>query len=121
VALVALGDRDDEAEVGVDHPLLRGEVAALDALGERDLVRGRQQLVPAGLVEEELERIGRDRGRGVPGRLDGVLLGLRPQLDVALLERAPKVIEVLPLDVVLEGERLELALLQEASLGGLVE
>jgi hypothetical protein len=77
--------------------------------------------VPAGLVEEELERIGRDRGRGVPGRLDGVLLGLRPQLDVTLFERAPKVLEVLPLDVVLEGECLELPLLQEASLGGLVE
>ncbi len=77
--------------------------------------------MPAGLVEEELERIGRDRGRGVPGRLEGVLLGLRPQLDITLFERAPKVIEFLTLDVVLEGERLELPLLQEASLGGLVE
>jgi hypothetical protein len=121
VALVALRDRDDEAEVGVDHPLLRREVAALDALGERDLVGRGQQLVAAGLVQEQLEGIRRDCGRSGAGRLDGVLLGLRPQLDLALFERASQFVEVLPLDVVLEGERLELALLEEASLGGLVE
>jgi hypothetical protein len=34
VALVALGDRDHEAQVRVDHPLLRREVAALHALRE---------------------------------------------------------------------------------------
>ena len=38
VALVALRDRDDQAQVRVDHLLLRCEVAALDALRERDLV-----------------------------------------------------------------------------------
>src|SRR5919201_3885269 len=32
MTLVALRDRDDEAEVGVDHQLLRREIAALDAL-----------------------------------------------------------------------------------------
>ena len=35
---VVLRDRDDEAEVGLDHPLLRGVVAALDQLRERDLL-----------------------------------------------------------------------------------
>ena len=35
---VVLGDRDDEAQVRLDHLLLRVEVAALDALGELDLL-----------------------------------------------------------------------------------
>ena len=39
---VVLRDRDDEAEVRLDHPLLRLHVAALDPLRELDLLRGRQ-------------------------------------------------------------------------------
>ena len=38
---VVLGDRDDEAEVRLDHPLLRLRVAALDLLRELDLLRRR--------------------------------------------------------------------------------
>src|SRR3954451_3678837 len=49
VTLVAHGDRDVEPEVGVDHALLGYEVATLDSLRERDLLGGRQQLVPADL------------------------------------------------------------------------
>ena len=63
VTLVALRDRDDEAEVRVDHPLLRGSVALLDALREVHLVGGGQQLVPAGRVHEELQRVERAAGR----------------------------------------------------------
>src|SRR5581483_7331331 len=37
VTLVALRDRDDEPQVGVDHALLRREVAALDTLRQLDL------------------------------------------------------------------------------------
>src|SRR5690242_16012375 len=59
LGLVALGDRDDEAQVAVDHPLLGSRVALLDPLRELDLLCGGQQRVPAGLVQEHLERVGR--------------------------------------------------------------
>ena len=74
---VVLGDRDDESQVGLDHPLLRLEVAALDALRELDLLRGGQQLVPTGLAQEELERV-RRRLDGSSNRGDD--LGLRRRL-----------------------------------------
>ena len=41
---------------------LAPQVAALDALGEVDLLGRRQQPVAADLVEEELQRVGRDGG-----------------------------------------------------------
>ena len=53
-AAVALGDRDDEAEVRLDHDALRDRVAALDALRQRDLLGGGQQLVAADVREEQL-------------------------------------------------------------------
>ena len=40
-AEVALGDRHDEPQVGLDHVLLGRHVAALDALGEPDLLARR--------------------------------------------------------------------------------
>src|SRR3954453_14116510 len=55
---VVLRNRDDEAQIGLDHPRLRRHLAALDALGELDLLRRRQQRVPAGIAQEELERVG---------------------------------------------------------------
>ena len=86
VALVALRDRDDEAQVGVDHPLLRGGIAALDAFGEVHLVGRGQQLVAAGRVHEELERIeGARRCR----RVTGLRRRFGAHDDVALLERGP--------------------------------
>src|SRR5207247_2876111 len=70
---VALRNGDDKTQVRLDHPLLRLLVAALDALCELDLLRGRQQRVPPGLAQEELERIrrrldgsGKKRGRPLP-------------------------------------------------------
>src|SRR4051794_354442 len=59
-ALVAviLGDRDDQAEVGLDHLLLRVEVAALDALRELDLLGGGEQADLADVLEEQLQGIG---------------------------------------------------------------
>src|SRR5207248_3722290 len=56
---VVLRDRDDEAEIRLDHPLLRLLVAALDPLGELDLLRSRQQRMPPGLAQEQLERVRR--------------------------------------------------------------
>ena len=62
LAAVALRDRDDEAQVRVDHPLLRGRVSPLDALRELDLLRRGQERVAADVVEEELERVRGRRG-----------------------------------------------------------
>src|SRR4029079_2473775 len=64
-ALVAvlLRDRDDEAQVRLDHLLLRAVVAALDALRELDLLGGREQVDLADVLEEELQRVGRDLAR----------------------------------------------------------
>ena len=62
MSLVLLRDRDDQTEVRVDHQVLRLLVAALDPLGELDLFGGRQQVVAASLVEEELEGVGRRDG-----------------------------------------------------------
>ena len=83
---VVLRDRDDEPEVRLDHPLLRLHVAALDPLRELDLLRGRQELVPARLAQEELQRIGR-RLDGRRQRDDGLGVGrLLDDLDRALVE-----------------------------------
>ena len=60
MALVALRDRDDQPQVRVDHLLLGLEVAALDALGELDLLLRREQRIAADLAHEELDRV---RGR----------------------------------------------------------
>jgi hypothetical protein len=48
---------DDEAKVGGDHAVLGVDVAALDALGELDFLRGCEQGVTRGLLEEQLQRL----------------------------------------------------------------
>ena len=50
--LIPAGDRDHEAQVGVDHALLRGLVAALDPLRQRDLFGCGQQRVLPNIVHE---------------------------------------------------------------------
>ena len=79
----------DQPEVRLDHPLLRLQVAALDPLRQLDLLRRRQQRVPARLAEEQLEgvrrRLDRLRGRGWGGCL---LLRLLEQLDPPPVELA---------------------------------
>jgi hypothetical protein len=114
---VVLGDRDDEAEVALDHPALRFHVAPLDALGELDLVCGGQERMPADLTQEELERIGRGledlRGSGRRRRLARRLLDDLDQLDVALFD--------LPVDE-LGVSRVELEGVQHLrDIGGLEE
>jgi hypothetical protein len=49
---VVLRDRDDQAEVALDHPALRRHVALLDPLRELDLVGGREERVPSDLAQE---------------------------------------------------------------------
>ena len=105
------------SQVRVDHPLLRGGVTALDALREVDLVGSREQLVPAGGVHEELERVER-AGRGRHGALGG-LLGAHD--DVALLERGAEAGEVVLAQLMLVRKRLDVLLLDETALGGLLE
>jgi hypothetical protein len=73
VPAVARGDRDDEAQVRIDHALLGGEIAALDALREGDLLGGCQERVAPDLGEEEVERVGRARKLA---RVEGDVAGL---------------------------------------------
>ena len=56
-AQVALGDRDDEAQVGLDHLLLGAHVAALDPLRETDLLVGREQVHAADRAQVEAQRV----------------------------------------------------------------
>ena len=115
--LVFLRDRDDEPEVRVDHPLLRRRVASLDRLRKLDLLRCGQQRVAAGLVQEELERVGRHRGdlavhvrrlvdlrqRAIVGELDSARLDLLVQ-TVELV-----VVELELLDESREGRHVDAA------------
>ena len=94
-ALVAvpLRDRDDEAEVRLHHRLLRGVLAALDALRELDLLRGGQERDLADVLEEELKRVGRDLGLGLDLRLGLVRSGSHDG-DLRLVESGVEVVEL---------------------------
>jgi hypothetical protein len=48
---------DHKPQVRSDHSILRVEITALDALGELDLLCGREQRILGGLLEEELQRL----------------------------------------------------------------
>ena len=108
---VVLRDRDDEPQVGLDHLLLGVEVAALDALGEVDLLLRGQQAHLADVLEEELQRVGRHvrleverRVRLAPAALVRRALHLRrrrgrrvdvlDELDLGALEEAVQLLEV---------------------------
>ena len=115
--LIATGDRHDEPQVGVDHALLRGHVATLDALGELDLLRSGQQREAASFVEEHLERV-RRQGR-VGGEIQVELfieLGVESRLLILIednikadrterrrLENLCKVVTAIEDAVVVEG------------------
>ena len=118
-ALVLLGDRDDQAQVRVDHALLGLEVAALDPAREVDLLVGRQQPVAADLVQEQLQRVGRDvRERGVVDRGDRRRLApaVVAQLDPARVELLVQPAEVRLLEVERLRELVDLAELQAAAI-----
>src|SRR5436190_6504325 len=95
---VLLRDRHDEAEVRLDHLLLRGVVAALDPLRELDLLRGGEQVDLADVLEEQLQRVGRDLARLFDGRLLLVLLR-GDDLDVQLLECVVEVVYLRRIEV----------------------
>ena len=56
--LVVLGDRDDQAEVRIDQPLLRLLVAAFDPLRQLHFLRPREQAVATDRLQVERERVG---------------------------------------------------------------
>ena len=114
--LVALRDRDHESKVRIDHPLLRGQVSALDPLCERNLLGGGQQRIPAGPVHEQAQRIGRhDRGSVV------VEQRWRDDLDVAGVELRPQRGQLVVVELVLEHERIEHGLVDRTARLGFVQ
>ena len=119
VAVLA-GDGDDEAQVRVDEVVLGREVAALDALGQLDLLRRRQQPVAAGLVEEELQRVGgvvAEVAELVAGRR-GVLAPAVLALHAALLQAVVEVGQALGAELVLAHEVLDRARGHAPAVGG---
>ena len=89
-AQVALGDRDDEAQVGLDHLRLGRHVAALDALGQRDLLLGGQQVHAADRAQVQPQRVEARLDREVDLRLLGRLpAGRRSCARLAVGRRRP--------------------------------
>ena len=107
---VALGDRDDEAQVGLDHRLLGGVIAQLDPLRELDLLRRGEERHLADVLEEELQRVGRDLRLGRPLLLDlGLALLAADDVDLGLFERGVELVELRRIEVELverEGDLL---------------
>src|SRR3954447_10832690 len=66
---VVLGDRDHQAQVGLDHLLLGVEVAAFDAAGEVDLFLGGEQPNLADVLQEQLKGVGGHVGLQIERRL----------------------------------------------------
>src|SRR3954447_891337 len=96
---IFLRDRNDQAEVRLHHLLLRGVVTPLDPLGELVFLRSGQQIDLADVLQEELERVGRDLARRLRDR--SLLLGFvgRDDLDMKLLERVVEVVDLGRLEI----------------------
>src|SRR5215217_6205178 len=79
---IALGNRDDQPEVGANHVLSRLVVAALDLLRKFDLLGGREEIDLGDVPEEELKRVnpGTCVGRGRHAERSAV--GRIPELDL---------------------------------------
>ena len=117
--LVALGDRDDEAQVVVDELLLGREVAALDALGQLELLGTGQQRAARRLAQELAHRVDRVRHEvvvGVAGRRDGELAAVVLDRDAALGEPVAEVLDVLVVELQRLDEPIDLRLAHAASL-----
>src|SRR5829696_2138053 len=119
--LVALGDRDHQAQVAVDHPRFRLGVAALDPLGQLDLLGGGQERIAADLVHEHRQRVRRhELSRR---RVDRLRLRSRRalDLDLARLELGADRGDLLVVEIVLERQRLERLLGDRAALLGVLD
>ncbi len=106
---VVLRDRHDQAQVGLHHLLLGGQIAAPDPLGKVDLLLRRQQPHLADALEEQLQRVGRHVRLEIERSLAaGALLGraldvqarrtgrvdVLDQLDLTALEEAVQLLDV---------------------------
>ena len=133
---VVLRDRDDEAQVRLDHLLLRVEVAALDPARQVDLLLRGEQPDLADVLQEELKGVGRhvrlqvdrrlrlapavlaiDRALLLGGGVSGV--DLLDQLDLGLLEERVEVLDVGLVEVDLGQGRRDLGVGQDAGLRAL--
>src|SRR5829696_1578626 len=129
---VVLGDRDDQAQVGLDHLLLRVEVAALDPAREVDLLLGGEQADLADVLQEQLKGVGGhvrleiDRRLGLAAtalvrraldlrRGDG-RVDLLDDLDLGLLEEAVQLLDVGLVEIDLGDGGLDLGERQDAHL-----
>ena len=74
-------------------------VAALDALRELDLLRGGEQVDLADVLEEELQRVGRDLARLLRRLVLLVLVARRHDLDLELFERVVEVVDLGRLEI----------------------
>ena len=115
--LVALRDRDDQAQVRVDHLILRLEIPALDPLGELDLLLLRQQRVAPDLLHEELQRVGRRHGE-VAVDVGGLRLtaAVVAQLDPAAFDLLVEVLDLLLAQLECLDERVDLRVLEALEL-----
>src|ERR671937_2625142 len=102
-ALVAvpLRDRDDQAQVRLDHRLPRVEFAPFDPLHQLDLLGGGQERSTACVAQEELECVGR---RLLQDRLRRRILLVLDHLDPVLLELAADSVQL---------KRIELARIED--------
>ena len=112
---VALGDRDDEAEVRLHHRLLRAVVAALDPLRELDLLRRREERHLADVLQEELQRVGRDLRVRLDLGLDVVVR--RDDRDPRLLERGVELVDLRRLELELVERQRDLVRVEAARCG----
>src|SRR5215203_1313270 len=121
--LVALRDPDHEAQVAVDHPRFRLSVAALDPLGQLDLLGGGQKGIAADLVHEHRQRVRRhELGRRSGDRLQRHACWiLALYLDVARLELRAHCRELVLVEIVLERQRLERLLGDRPALLGVLD
>ena len=122
MALVALRDRDDQAQVRVDHALLGGTVAALDSLRELDFLGRREQLVLADVVHEQGQRVDCSDVVGNETQL-GLVVGLvgGSDLDPTGLELPAEHGQLVLVEVVLEGSGLEDVRIQDAVVLGVFD
>ena len=103
-AEVPLRDRDDEAQVRLDHLRLRGHVAALDPLGQVDLLVGGQQRHLADLAQVEAQRVERGLDREVELRRRLLVLGERRllvgrRLVLLALDQLDRVVDEIRVEV----------------------
>jgi hypothetical protein len=91
-------NRDDEAQVCLDHLLFRAVVAALDPLRELDLLGRGEQVDLADVLQEQLERVGRDLAR-LLRRLLFLHFGTGHDLDVKLFESVVEVVDLCRLEL----------------------